>query len=135
MQRVPGKERRHQRAPPARTAQAFQKLKEKNGVGEMEEQIGQVVASGVEEEQRTIQHVGHPGDRMPVAGVGARQGPAHSFPSQSVLHHRIVCHVKMVVVVDELMVSDRPIDCGGQQEQEQTNVQIEAFSHKGDTAD
>ena len=61
MQRVPGKERCHHRAAPGRSSHPAQDLKEQQGVRQMEEQIGEVMATRMQAIELAIEHVREPG--------------------------------------------------------------------------
>ena len=45
----------------------------------MKKQIGQMVSARVHAKELNIQHVGQPGNRVPVAGMGRPEGPDDAF--------------------------------------------------------
>jgi hypothetical protein len=80
------KHRRHPGAGPKRAGHAVEQQEEQDGIGRVQEQTGQVMAGGFQPVKLAIQHVRHPGQRMPIGGVGGGQGPLDALPVQAVLN-------------------------------------------------
>ena len=59
-----------------RELEAAQQGGQEQGVGQVEGQVDQVVAGRVQPEELHVQQMGKPGERVPVAGVDAGEGPA-----------------------------------------------------------
>ena len=58
---------------------------------------------GVLAVQLDVEHVRQPGEGMPVAQEGGREGPGDGLAREAGLHVRVVDHVAVVVVVDEVV--------------------------------
>jgi len=101
MQRVPCKQRRHKGVRPNRPGQTQQQYQQQEGVRDVKEHIDIMGRAGGEIEQLAIQHVRHPGDRMPVGRVPGGESPSDAVPGKPVLHHRIICDVIVVIVQRE----------------------------------
>ena len=66
MQRVPGKQRSHEKAFPEGPRHVFEHKKQKDAVNRVDQGIDDVHGPRINAEQLTVQHVGQPGNRMPV---------------------------------------------------------------------
>ena len=99
-----GKERGHQRAAPDRSGHGAENYKDKNRVRSMEEHTRQVVPSRLQTEQLAIEHVRHPGERMPVGNRHCCEGPSNVAPGQTLVNARILPDVSAVIIVDEIML-------------------------------
>ena len=64
----------------------------------------------VQTEQLAIDHMGQPGDRMIIASVTVDQRPFHPIDGESLLNCAILRHVFRIVVLNKIVVPDRPID-------------------------
>src|ERR1043166_6294695 len=103
-----GEEGRDQGAAPQRAGHSLQREEEEQGVGGVEAEVRQMVSTGAQAEDFNVQHVGKPGQGMPVAaGTGAKS-------PQDILCYetaRDVCvrrYVIRVVERDEGVVKHRP---------------------------
>ena len=76
-------------------------------VGEVEQEVRQVMAGGLEAVKLAIQHVGNPSERMPVAGVAAGERPVERVRRDASLHGRILHDVLQVVVVNKIVADHR----------------------------
>ena len=56
----------------------------------------------VHSEQVTIDHVGNPGQRMPIARIIVSEGPDDVVPAQAGGHHLVIDHVFRIIEVDEV---------------------------------
>ena len=61
-------------------------------------------------EKLIVQHVGHPGERMPVARISDIEGPGKALRGQTCLHVRVLGHVDIVIVVDEAISEHGRVD-------------------------
>ena len=84
--------------------------KEQQRVGDVEEQARQVMPARPQPVKLAVEHVRKHRDRMPVARDLTVPRPGKPFGAQAGLHVRIGGDVIRIVVVDELMPSDRPIN-------------------------
>ena len=88
--------------------------------------IGEVVTAGVHTEQFNIEHVGQPGQRMPVGGMKGAKGPGQAFSGDAPADLRIFDHVLQVVVSVQKIKSDAlPVYEHGE------NHQTKADNHLG----
>ncbi len=81
----------------------MQEEKEENGVGGVEEEIGEVMAGGTESVALAVEHVGEPGEGMIVAGVTSLKSPDDGRPGKAGLDVGIFGDVKLVVVGNEVV--------------------------------
>ena len=93
--------RRHPRAAPQRSCQAIQQQEEQDGVGQMQQQVGQVMALGLQMIELEIDDVGYPRQRMPIGGVAGGEGPFEALPVQALLDVRVQHDVIAIVIVDK----------------------------------
>ena len=63
-----------------------------------------MVRSGVQAIELNIEHVGKPGQRMPVGRVYGGECPGHSAPRQSIRDDRVGRHVVGVVIIHKVVV-------------------------------
>ena len=99
-----GKQGRHQRAAPDRSGHGAESYKDKNCVRSMEENTRQVVPSRSQTEQLAIEHVRHPGERMPVGNRHRCEGPSNVAPGQTLMNARILPDVSAVIIVNKFML-------------------------------
>ena len=110
MQRMPGKDPGHERARPARTRHAVEDEEKQDGVGRVNENARQMVAAGLRSPELDIQHVGKPGDRMPVADMKLFKSPHHTVWRKTTKDMRILRDVEVVVVVHEIVMTHGGVD-------------------------
>ena len=122
VERMQGKEGSDEGTAPGGVGGASQKQKEQQGVGDMETEVDEVMAGRVKPEEFNIQRMREPSQRVPVGGVIGAKGPGDSGPGQTLLKVRIGGDVSAVIVVDELVETNRPIsgqrDCREEQAKE-----------------
>src|SRR4051812_19426010 len=80
-----------------------------------------MVPPRIQPKQLAVQHMRKPGEGMPVEGMRIHERPYESPARQTVPHHRIVEVVNVVVVLNKIEVTHRPISCQSSQNQNQTN--------------
>src|ERR1039458_3831842 len=110
VQRMQGKQCRHQGTSPQRAGHAPQQQEEHKGISDVKAHTHQVGSSGLEAEELTVQHMGKPGQRMPVAGVAGLKGPNNILPLQPALNMRILRDIIRVVIIDKGLPCDRHED-------------------------
>ena len=81
VQRVHRKEGGDEGAAPQRAGQFLEQQEQEQRVGDMEEQVGEVMAGRIQLEQLTIEHVRKPGEGMPVGGISGLERPCHTLPA------------------------------------------------------
>ena len=52
-----------------------------------------------------VHHVRQPGQGVPIAGLHGRKGPDHPFEGQSALDLRVIINIRIIIEVDEVMIS------------------------------
>jgi hypothetical protein len=105
-------------AAPVRAGHLLEQAKEQQRVEGVEKKIGGMVSGGVEAVELAIEHVGEPGQRMPVAGVAGGKSPTPALQAETALDHEVLSHIVRVVEVKELAVADLPVGAyGGDREQ------------------
>jgi hypothetical protein len=72
-----------------------------------------MVSSWIEAEELAIEHVGEPGQRMPVAGVPGGESPTPAVQAEAALDHVVLGHIVRIVEVEELAVEDWPVGADG----------------------
>src|SRR3954447_8204789 len=106
MQRVQSEQEGYQRAPPARTGEAFQQCEPEQGAEGVNPRVGEVMPAAVQPKEADIQHMGEPGQREPVARERGTEGPRNPGPGQPRLHLWIRRDIIRVVVSHEVEVKD-----------------------------
>jgi hypothetical protein len=95
-----------QRTSPNATCHSSQQSIQEKRVGSVEEQVGEVMPRGVQSVDLAIQHVGKPGQGMPVARVKRCERPHDALGGQTALHHRVLEYIRAVVDSDKSMTHD-----------------------------
>ena len=103
-------QRRHEQARPQPLRGPHQQQKKQGHIHHMQQDAGEMVARGIQAEQRTIEGMRHPGERMPVRLFGRSQRPGESVRRQTLPDVRIVDDVTVVIVVREGMTIDRIVE-------------------------
>jgi hypothetical protein len=67
-------------------------------------------AARVQPEELHVEHVGEPGERVPVRHVRAEEGPGGSLQGEALAHDLISEDVGVVVAVDELEATHTPVE-------------------------
>src|SRR5439155_4946791 len=97
-----------ERAAPKRAGHLLQKQEQEERVSSMKDQAGEVVPPRLKSEKLHVQHVGNPGERVPIGRVTALHSPRDAFPLDSAKHLRVFGDVLRIVVIDKLVVEHRP---------------------------
>ena len=108
VERVPAKQGGHTEATPEGAREPVEDEEEQQGVDEVEEQIREVMPDRIEPEELNIEHVGKPGEGMPVGSITAGEGPGDICPTQTGQHVRVLRHVFRVVEIGEGGMGKRP---------------------------
>ena len=78
-------------------------VREQDRVGDVQEQVGYVVASRIRAEKPAIDHVADPCQRVPVRGVAFGKRPDDRFAGEPFVYVRVFRDVFVVVIVDEFI--------------------------------
>ena len=97
------KHRRDKRAAPQEPRHPPQHEEKQDRCCRVEEDIGEVMAAGIQPVKLAVEHVGEPGQRMPVADVAISKRPLNSPPTQALADLGIVVHISRIIVVDKLV--------------------------------
>ena len=100
-QGMPGKEGGGHGAHPEGPGQVPEEEEDEHGVDGMQQHAGGVVAERIEAEERAVELVREPGERVPVGGVKGGEGPDGSLRGESGADVWILRDVGGVVEVDE----------------------------------
>ena len=104
---------------PVGTGQPQEKQEEHDRVDCMEQDVYEVVRPWIESEQLDIQHMRQPCQRMPVGRVGRGERPDEAFSGQACSYVGIFEDVLPVIEVHELVTAYLPVNCEGNDDQEQ----------------
>jgi hypothetical protein len=121
-----GEERGDERSAPDCAGHSPQQAEEQERVGDVKEEIGEVMAGGIETIELAIQEVREPGERMPVARVAGGEGPENVFAGQPGVDLGIIRDVLGVIVVVEFETGDWPIQGEGDQGEKHADASIAA---------
>jgi hypothetical protein len=75
----------------------------------MDEEIGQMVAAGFKPVEPAIDHMGDPGEGVPVGRMIFRKSPENVFKRHPGCHMGIVTDIFAVVEIDEIKIPNRPV--------------------------
>ncbi len=95
----------HERAAPRVVRQAAKQLEHEQRVDDVENEVGDVVRTGVCTKERDVEQVRQPRHRMPVRGVPGRQRPPRGPPIQTLQHRRVFRDIGRIIPIDELEVA------------------------------
>ncbi len=123
-----GKQSGDDGAPPDRAGHPFEQKENQDRVDDMQQHIHQMVRAGLLTEPLAIQHVREPGHRMPIRffAVEIAKCPRHALRGQSFLNDAVSGDVIRIVVIDEFVLADLPIDRARHHGQKQNDEQITA---------
>ena len=121
MQWVEREQRRDHTAAPQAAGHVPEQEKKQKCVGDVVEQARQVMPARPHPIELAIEHMRQHRDRVPVACDVAVPLPSEALRAQARLHVRIRGDIIGVVVVDEVMPRNRPIDHQRAQRQEQAD--------------
>ena len=79
----------------------------------MNKEVYQVMPAGLRSEHLNVQHMGQPGNRMPVAGLVGGKRPDDTLDRQAVLYVGIFTDIFIVIVVNKFIVLYLPVDGKG----------------------
>ena len=98
-----------QGARPLRPRHPPQQEKEQDGIGQMQEQAGEMMAGGIQSVELEIHHVRNPGQRVPVAGAEGRKSPNNSRPAHPLFDHAVGSDIIAIVQRHKVTIPDLSI--------------------------
>ncbi|PJA93673.1 MAG: hypothetical protein CO132_01915, partial [Candidatus Kerfeldbacteria bacterium CG_4_9_14_3_um_filter_45_8] len=93
-------------------------------VGNVQEQVREVIAHGLEPVQLKIHHQRKPGNRVPVIGMLADDGPADDVEIQPLLKHGVLGDVERIVKIHKAVAQHRPVSRQRGRQQEKNNASV-----------
>ena len=118
-QGMPREERGHYEARPEGTGGGAQEDEEQHRSERVQQDAPEVMAARVEAEELDVDHVGDPGERLPVEVADVGEGPREPLAREPPQHVLVLRHVARVVVVDEVPEEGAPVDGEGDADQDQ----------------
>ena len=97
----------------------------------MQEHIGDVVPSGPQSVELTVQQMRQPGQRMPIRAMFVGEDPGDAGERQPVGHLGILSNVHIVIIVDEFMAGGLAEDQRHGQQQENTSRNACPWQRRG----
>ena len=79
--------------------------KSRIAVARVKEDIGEMMSARIQTIKLTVQHMGNPGQRMPVGGMEMGEGPDDSLDRQTARDLRILIDIVAVIKIDELVMN------------------------------
>jgi hypothetical protein len=79
----------------------------------MKKEIHQVMPPGLQAKELHIQHMGKPGQRMPVACMKCGECPGHTLKGYSAPDMKVLCHILCIIKIDKFMILHLPINGKG----------------------
>ena len=131
MQGMPGKQGSHQCAAPKRASHPPQQPEDQDGVGNMQDETGEVMACRLQPVKLKVQRVRQPGERMPVSCISGRKRPHQGPPAKTFLDPLIVGDIQWIVEVDEIVLQHPSIKQGGHRCQQETDSPSQSFGLSG----
>ena len=104
VQRMNGEDRGHEGAWPKPAGHAPENKEEKDRRSAVQQDVGEMVAVGLQTIELVIGQVGDPGDRCPLAAVRGRACPANPLGAETLADGRVAAEVHLIVVIDEAEV-------------------------------
>ena len=126
MQGMQCEERGHEGGAPGGAGHAPQQAEEHVGVGEVKQNAREVVAGGIRAIKLAIQHVGQPGERVPIARIAGRKRPKNICAGQPGMDLNVVGDVFGVIIIVELEAEHGPIKGQRDEGQKQADIRITA---------
>ena len=83
-----------------------QEKKQKQRIQNMDRQIHHEVVAGLQTEKLAVDHVGNPGERVPVGYAREGKSPPEVWQSQSCVDMGVFSDIFVIVKIEELVMSD-----------------------------
>jgi len=111
MQGMQGKNSRDEGAFPDSPGHAAKEPEEKQRTEDMQNQVGQMIAAGIQPIELIIHHQGQPGQGMPEISIRGTEGPAEAVNRNAGLDVIVLDNVNIVVNVDKFRLNN-PVENG-----------------------
>jgi len=108
----------------------IQKEKQKNDGTDVEKQADQMMAKGIGAEQAPVQHMGEPGQRMPVTEICGCQSPLNAFFMDSRLNMNVFGNIFVIIVIDKIIGRNTAEDRAARDNQKYDNKVSIFFIHR-----
>jgi len=105
----------------------FQGNEQEQTIGEMKEQVAEVMSHGIEVVELAVKHMGQPSERVPVGCMGGGKGPNKTLAGKPSLNVRIFANVLCVVEMDKVMICHLPENNQDSQDQQKTDEKFMTF--------
>src|SRR5205814_8985580 len=102
-----------------------QKREDEQCVCHMNQCVNQQVATCIQYEELTVDHMCDPRQRMPVCLVKSGECPGESRKVNAAIHHWIIFNIPAIIESDELMPNDLRINPKGDYRQPENDEKIE----------
>ena len=113
----------HQRAGPEIARHPPQHQEQHDRRGGVQDDIAEMVPPRPQAVELAVEHVGEPGERMPVGGVRGGEGPGDAVGGQAARDMRVLVDVVAVVEVDEAVPEGLAKDHRHRQQEKAANAQ------------
>jgi hypothetical protein len=92
---------------------------EQERIGEMEQEVNEMMPSRLRPEELYVCHVGDPGQGMPVCGMAGGECPYDALHGKAVLYVPVLGDVERIIEINERAVRDLPESHKGGDDEEQ----------------
>jgi len=114
-------EQRHQEGTPQVAGRKIKEVEEQQGVPDVQDDVGQVIAPCIRTVDFKIDEIGQPGQWLPEARFECLKSPGQGLAGKSGLHRAVLRDVDVVIEIQELeghdvavKQRDGPHECEGQ---------------------
>ena len=94
---------------------------EQDGIYDVQADIGFVVTGGISAVEGPVDHVGDPGERVPIALLKSRECPGYALRGHALLYMRVFRDIVVVVHGEEIIVAYALVGESGGQREENTD--------------
>ena len=119
-----GKEGGDEGAAPEGAGHSVEEQKEKERVGDVEAEAGEMMAGRAQAVELHIQHVGEPGQRVPVGRVAGGESPPEALECQPGLDMEVFRDVIGIVKGDEPAAENGPVGEQGDEAEQQAEKEL-----------
>jgi len=118
MQRVKGEEKGNGCTGPERSAQPPEEQQQEDPVCSVQGHVHQVMPGRIEPEELHIEHVGEPGERVPVGCMGGGHGPGDPLEGHPLDDVLVVVDILVIVEIDEVVAGAPAENCTDRHKQQ-----------------
>jgi hypothetical protein len=124
MQGMQGEQSGDKSALPYFFGHAAEEPEEKQSAQDMEDKIGYMISSGIQTIDLVIEYQRKPDQRIPQAGIYLAEHPAEYFRCKSGLQMSVFSYINLIVIIDEVKLTNLPVDGKRSQYQNDINEQL-----------